>query len=79
MPDSDFWHEVRPHDDECEKARITAKMANLPYPPCTPGCRVGQPWPTVRLLPSDREKARKLREQMNRPREIQPREDERAR
>jgi hypothetical protein len=48
-PSPNFWHTTRPHDDECEKARAIAKQASLPMPPCVPGCRVGQPWPTCRL------------------------------
>jgi hypothetical protein len=57
-----FWHTTRPHDDECEILRAKGATA------CIAGCRVGQPWPTVRLLPSDQEKAKKLREQMKAPR-----------
>lgn len=56
--ENNFWHETRPHDEECQKARVAAKLANLQYPPCMPGCRVGQPWATLRLLPEQRERRR---------------------
>lgn len=52
--ENDYWHETRPHDDECQKDRVAARLAGADYPACAPGCRVGQPWPTLRLLPADR-------------------------
>lgn len=54
-----YWHTTRPHDDACAAQRVAALSARQPEPPCIQGCRVGQPWPTLRLLP---EQLRHLRQ-----------------
>lgn len=46
------WITTRPHDEECVRLHDEAKKARLPQR-CVQGCRHGQPWPTLRLLPSD--------------------------
>jgi hypothetical protein len=53
-----YWHTTRLHDELCAARRVAAAKDQKPAPPCIPGCRVGQPWPTLRLLP---EQLRKLR------------------
>ena len=42
---------TRPHDEACAAQRATARVARARPPPCLPGCSVGEPWPTLRLLP----------------------------
>jgi len=50
-----YYWTVRPHDDTCIKAKENGSTD------CAPGCRAGKPWPTLELLPSDREYAAALR------------------
>jgi hypothetical protein len=49
-----FWLTTRPHEDNCPCRQIDGQ----PKPPataqCVPGCRVGNPWPTLLLLPHER-------------------------
>jgi len=44
---------TRDHDQECRAARALARDRGQPEK-CAPGCRAGQPWPTLRLLPRQR-------------------------
>ena len=52
----DFWHTTRGHDPGCAMGKVLAEARGKAVKKiaCTDGCRHGEPWPTLRLLPAER-------------------------